>query len=86
MYDEYKEKGRNKAKDALAWAILYGGTAAAKFAICTVGVAAGFVDRGTAKQVTIFVAKMTPQMKKSAWEVYTQTGNIGAMIDKYMHG
>ena len=84
--DEYRQSGRNKTKDALAWTILHGGTAAAKFAICTVAVAAGFLDRATAKNVNKLASKMLPHQKEKAWKVYTETGSIAKMITTVLEG
>lgn len=81
MNDEYKVPGRNKAKDILAWTLLYGGTAAAQFAICTVAVAAGFVDKYAARNLSKYVSKVGPKLKKEAYDVYLETGSIVKMLD-----
>lgn len=82
--DELHVNGRNKAKDTFAWTILYGGTAAAKFAICTVGVAAGFVDKGASVYIQKTIGKMGPKIKKQAWDVYLETGSIKEMFDSLL--
>ena len=84
MTNEYLAAGRNKAKDALAWTILYGGTAAAKFAICTLAVSAGLIDKGRAKMFTKMYYKIGPQMKRSAWAAYERSGSIVKMLDNLM--
>ena len=69
MNDEYRSSGRNKAKDAFAWTLLYGGTAAAQFAICVVGVGAGFVDKYAARNLSKYLAKVGPKAKKAAYNL-----------------
>ena len=84
--DEYRQSGRNKTKDALAWTILHGGTAAAKFAILTVAVAAGFLDRAAANNINKVSSKILPHQKEKAWKVYTETGSIAEMFTTMLEG
>lgn len=72
---------RSPAKDALAKAIIYGGTSAVQFLVCTAGVAAGFVDRATAMGLSKMASKLGPSYKRRAWEKYQQTGDIWTMFD-----
>lgn len=65
----------------MAWTLLYGGTAAAKFAICVVAVGAGFVDKYTARNLSKYVSKVGPQIKKHAYDVYLETGSIADMFN-----
>lgn len=68
------------AKDALAWTILHGGYAVAKVALTTGAVAAGLLDKGTAKQLSKMIAKMSPHFKRDAWSHYERTGSIWEMV------
>lgn len=72
---------RSPAKDALAKAIIYGGTSAAQFLVCTAGVAAGFVDKDVAKGMSKMASKLNPHYKRKAWEKYQRTGDIWTMFD-----
>lgn len=72
---------RSQAKDALAWTILHGGYAAAKFALTTAAVAAGLIDKHVARQLSKTIAKMSPHLKRKAWNHYERTGNIWEMIE-----
>lgn len=71
---------RSQAKDALAWTILHGGWFAAKAAVTTGAVAAGLMDKGTAKALTKMLSKMVPHMKDHAWRHYERTGSIFEMV------
>lgn len=81
MNEDYTKNGRNKAKDALAWTLLYGGTAAAQFAICVVAVGAGFVDKYAARNLSKYISKVGPKVKKEAYDVYLKTGSIVEMFE-----
>lgn len=71
---------RNAAKDALAWTILHGGWFAAKTAVTTGALAAGFIDKHTAKYLAKMLSKMVPKMKTKAWSHYERTGSIWQMV------
>lgn len=69
------------AKDALAWTILHGGFFAAKTALTTGAVAAGFIDRCAANNLSKTISKLSPQYKERAWKHYKRTGSIIEMIE-----
>lgn len=71
----------SKTKDAIAWTILYGGTAAAQFALTTLAVSAGLLDKNVAKAMKRTLSKAGPQFKRMAWEKYQKTGSIIKMFE-----
>lgn len=72
---------RSKAKDMLAWTIIYGGTSAVQLLISVGGVAAGLIDKGSAKAFSKMASKLGPYYKKQAWNKYQRTGDIWTMFD-----
>ena len=72
---------RSAAKDALAWTILHGGYFVVKTALTTGGVAAGIIDKYTARQITKLLGKLSPSLKRTAWSHYEKTGNIWEMVE-----
>ena len=75
------QSNRSPAKDALAKTIIWGGFAAAKFAICTAGLAVGLVDKYMARDVVKYMAKCGPQEKQRLWRVYEETGSIAEIFN-----
>lgn len=71
---------RSRAKDAFAKAILWGGFAAAKFAICTLAVEVGLIDANTANYLSKYISKLSHKEKQRLWQVYEESGSIGAIF------
>ena len=71
---------RTKSKDALAWSIIYGGTALAQTVALSAAVAAGFVHPKAGQSLMRSLGPNLTDRKKQAWQYYTKTGDIGSAI------
>lgn len=67
-------------KDALAWTICYGGTAAAQAALVSAIVATGLIDDSYASVLSKNFSKISGSAKSSAWRTYKDTGSIQEML------
>ena len=67
-------------KDALAWTICYGGTAAAQAAIVSAIIATGLIDERYARSLSKNFSKISGQVKRKAWSKYKETGSIKEML------
>lgn len=72
---------RSTSKDALAWTIIHGGPGLALAAAFAAAIAADAMTRGQAKALKRAAQFPVINQRKSAWEYYLKTGDIGAAVD-----
>ena len=71
-----------KAKDKLAWALIYGGGTVAKGVLLAVAVAAGLLSPGFARAFTQATRNQKKKVLDSIWQDYQSTGKISLdMVD-----
>ena len=80
--DDILKYKRNKAKDAAAWIIIYGGTSVAVAAAFALFVAEGLMTKGHARVMQTNLGKALRSGKKEVWSYYLQTGDIVGAIEK----
>lgn len=73
---------RNKAKDAAAWVIIYGGTSVVVAAAFALFVAEGLMSKGQARTMQNHLRKTVGYFKGGAWSYYLETGDILGAINK----
>lgn len=70
-------------KDKAAWALIYGGSSIAQWAIIAAAIASGFIDKTAARTMGKVASKMTPHLKDCAWRKYKETGSIADAFEEF---
>lgn len=74
---------RSKAQDAIAWSIIYGGSAIVQMGFFAAAVSVGLVSPSVARsmQSNPAIRNATGSAKKKAWNKYKETGDLFRAID-----
>lgn len=74
---------QSQVKDALAAALIYGGSSMAKAGILAALVASSVWTRSMANGASVATMKTMSEAQKKAWSHYKQTGKIGEALGKF---
>lgn len=74
---------RSKAQDAIAWSIIYGGSAIVQMGVFAAAVSAGLLSPSMARsyQFNPSIRNATGKSKKKAWDKYKETGDLFRAIN-----
>ncbi len=78
-----EDNNRSKAKDAIAFGLLYGGTTVAQAGLLLAAVAAGFISKSGSRGISRLMSKASSFQKNKAWNTYKETGKISDMINTF---
>ncbi|TRT84685.1 MAG: hypothetical protein EWV82_08090 [Microcystis aeruginosa Ma_AC_P_19900807_S299] len=72
---------RSKAQDAIAWSVIYGGSAIVQMGVLAAAVSAGLLSPSLSRQVSLGTRNATGHSKNRAWNKYKETGDLFRAIN-----